>query len=201
MQLIKAKVFLVKPGSFIEEETGINNWLVAVTQRPEVRYADVNDRELVEQLMMSGKFGLDYLQMAIHVTDDSGQPLIGYEVPSGLNIWQDYLRAIRKLMEQGKACVSYGADPYLLEMEQLANGQLRCAIRLELVPQDILTQFITAEKAFLLELLRAVEFLWSKLLGEYQTQSELDISKTIHEGQDIFIEIESLRKWLLQLSE
>lgn len=93
--MIEAKILLVKPGSLIEEETGVDNWLMAVTQRPEVQYADVNDRNQVERLMMSRKFGLDALQMVIHVFDDRGQPLIGYEVPSGLNIWHDYLRAIR----------------------------------------------------------------------------------------------------------
>ncbi|WP_413034400.1 hypothetical protein [Paenibacillus xylanilyticus] len=192
---------LVKPGSFIEEETGIDNWLIAVTQMPEVRYADVYDRKQVERLMMSQKFGLDALQMAIHVFDQSGHPLIGYEVPSGMNIWQDYLRAIRKLMEQGKACVSYGIDPYLLEMECLANGQLRCAIRMELDPQDVFTQFVTSEKAFLLELLRAIEFLWNKLLHEYHTQSGLDIAKPRNDGEDIFIEIDSLHEWVSQLPE
>ncbi|MBT2284839.1 hypothetical protein J7E78_14945 [Paenibacillus polymyxa] len=197
--MIKAKVLLNKPVSLIEEETGIDNWLVAVTQRPEARYADVNDRKQLERLMMGPKFGLDCLQMAIHVIDECGQSLIGYEVPSGLNIWQDYLRAIRKLMEQDKACVSYGIDPYLLELERQRNGQLRCTIRLELFPQDVLTQFITSEKLFLSELLRAIEFLWSKLLREYPSQSEFDICKPKNEGKDIFIEIESLRKWLLQL--
>ncbi|QLG41918.1 hypothetical protein HW560_29875 [Paenibacillus sp. E222] len=142
---MKARVYLAKSGSMIEEESGMDNWLVAVKQRPEVQYADVNDRIQVERLIMSRKFGLDSLQMAIHVFDEGGQPLIGYEVPSGLNIWLDYLRAIRKLMERGKACVSYGIDPYLLEMEQLAKGRLRFAIRLELDPQKILTQFITSE--------------------------------------------------------
>ncbi|MGF9697995.1 hypothetical protein [Paenibacillus sp. MABNR03] len=200
-QLITARVLLVKPGSFIEEETGIDNWLVAVKQMPEVRYADVNDRLQVERLMMSQKFGLDALQMAIHVFDERGHPLIGYEVPSGMNIWQDYLRAIRKLMEQRKACVSYGIDPYLLEMEYVANGKLRCAIRMELAPQDVLTQFVTSEKAFLLELLRAIEFLWNKLLHEYHTQSGLDIAKLRNDGEDIFIEIDSLREWVTQLPE
>ncbi|MGG4127369.1 hypothetical protein ABEW19_03805 [Paenibacillus illinoisensis] len=143
---------LVKPGSLIEEETGTDNWLMAVTQQPEVQYADVNDRNQINRLMRSRKFGLDALQMAIHVFDDSGLPLIGYEVPSGLNIWHDYLNAIRKLMERGKVSVSYGIDPYLLEMEQYANGQLRFTIRLELVSHRILTQFTIHARTFLLEI-------------------------------------------------
>ncbi|MGG4481445.1 hypothetical protein [Paenibacillus illinoisensis] len=199
--LIEAKILLVKPGSLIEEETGVDNWLMAVTQRPEVQYADVNDRNQVERLMMSRKFGLDALQMVIHVFDDRGQPLIGYEVPSGLNIWHDYLRAIRMLMEQGKVCVSYGIDPLLLEMEQYAYGQLRFAIRLELVPHRILTQFTIHARAFLLEILRSIEFLWFKMLHEYHPPSGLDISRPKDDGKDLFIEINALRKWVLELPE
>lgn len=199
--LIEAKILLVKPGSLIEEETGVDNWLMAVTQRPKVQYADVNDRNQVKRLMMSRKFGLDALQMAIHVVDDSGQPLIGYEVPSGLNIWRDYLTAIRKLMEQGKVSVSYGIDPYLLEMEQYANGQLRFTIRMELVPHHILTQFTIHARTFLLEILRSIEFLWFKMLHEYHPPSGLDISRPKDDGKDLFIEINALRKWVLELPE
>ncbi|MBM6386653.1 MULTISPECIES: hypothetical protein [Paenibacillus] len=199
--LIEAKVLLVKPGSLIEEETGTDNWLIAVTQRPEVQYADVNDRNQVERLMMSRKFGLDALQMSIHVFDDRGQPLIGYEVPSGLNIWHDYLKAIRMLMEQGKVSVSYGIDPLLLEMEQYANGQIRFAIRLELVPQHILTQFTIHARTFLLEILRSIEFLWIKMLHEYHPPSVLDISRPKDDGKERFIEINALRKWVLELPE
>lgn len=198
--MIEAKILLVKPGSLIEEETGVDNWLMAVTQRPEVQYADVNDRNQVERLMMSKKFGLDALQMVIHVFDDRGQ-LIGYEVPSGLNIWHDYLRAIRMLMEQGKVCVSYGIDPLLLEMEQYAYGQLRFAIRLELVPHRILTQFTIHARTFLLEILRSIEFLWFKMLHEYHPPSGLDISRPKDDGKDLFIEINALRKWVLELPE
>ena len=199
--MIKAKILLGKPGSLIEEETGIDNWLIAVTQQPEVQYADVNDRKQIERLMMSRKFGLDALQMAIHVFDDRGQALIGYEVPSGLNIWHDYLKAIRKWMEQGKASVSYGIDPFMLEMDQYPNGQLRFAIRLELAPRHILTQFIVHARTFLLEILRSIEFLWNKMLREHHIPSGLDISRPKDNGEGIFIEIESLRKWVSQLPE
>lgn len=199
--LIEAKILLVKPGSLIEEETGADNWLMAVIQRPEVQYADVNDRNQIDRLMRSRKFGLDALQMAIHVFDDRGQPLIGYEVPSGLNIWRDYLNAIRKLMEQGKVCVSYGIDPLLLEMEQYANGQIRFAIRLELVPHRLLTQFTIQARTFLLEILRSIEFLWIKMLREYPIPSGLDISRPKDDGEELFIEIDALRKWVSELPE
>ncbi|WP_127539280.1 hypothetical protein [Paenibacillus illinoisensis] len=174
---------------------------MAVTQQPEVQYADVNDRNQINRLMRSRKFGLDALQMAIHVFDASGQPLIGYEVPSGLNIWHDYLKAIRMLMEKGKVCVSYGIDPLLLEMEQYANGQIRFAIRLELVPQHILTQFTIHARTFLLEILRSIEFLWSKMLHEYHPPSGLDISRPEDDGEELFIEIKALRKWVSELPE
>ncbi|MFK0520598.1 hypothetical protein ACINKY_00180 [Paenibacillus illinoisensis] len=192
---------LVKPGSLIEEETGSDNWLIAVTQQPEVQYADVNDRNQIDRLMRSSEFGLDALQMAIHVFDDRGQPLIGYEVPSGLNIWRDYLKAIRMLMEQGKVSVSYGIDPYLLEMEQYANGQISFAIRLELVPHRILTQFTMHARTFLLEILRSIEFLWIKMLREYPIPSGLDISRPKDDGEELFIEIDALRKWVSELPE
>lgn len=197
--LIEAKILLVKPGSLIEEETGGDNWLIAVTKQPEVQYADVNDRNQINRLMRSRKFGLDALQMAIHVFDDRGQPLIGYEVPSGLNIWHDYLKAIRIVMEQGKVCASYGIDPLLLEMEQYTNGQIRFAIRLELVPHHILTQFTIHARTFLLEILRSIEFLWIKMLREYPIPSGLDISRPKDDGEELFIEIDALRKWVSEL--
>ncbi|MET3937436.1 hypothetical protein ABIC22_000248 [Paenibacillus sp. PvP094] len=157
-----------------------DNWLMAVTQQPEVQYADVNDRNQINRLMRSRKFGLDALQMAIHVFD---------------------LKAIRMLMEQGKVCVSYGIDPLLLEMEQYANGQIRFAIRLELVPQHILTQFTIHARTFLLEILRSIEFLWSKMLHEYHPPIGLDISRPKDDGEELFIEINALRKWVLELPE
>ncbi|WP_239302770.1 hypothetical protein [Paenibacillus sp. ACRRY] len=172
-----------------------------MTQQPEVQYADVNDRNQINRLMMSRKFGLDALQMAIHVFDDSGQPLIGYEVPSGLNIWHDYLKAIGKLLEQGKASVGYGIDPYLLEMEQFANGHLRFTILLELVPHHILTQFTIHARTFLLEILRSIEFLWIKMLREYPIPSGLDITRPKDDGEELFIEIDALRKWVSELPE
>lgn len=104
-------------------------------------------------------------------------------------------------MEQGKVCVSYGIDPLLLEMEQYAYGQLRFAIRLELVPHRILTQFTIHARTFLLEILRSIEFLWFKMLHEYHPPSGLDISRPKDDRKDLFIEINALRKWVLELPE
>jgi hypothetical protein len=97
------------------------------------------------------------------ILKDGDQTVLGFNVPSALDLWSDYLHAIDAVIHRGCVQRMYGIDPIFMEMELLGEGLVQFTIRNDGKPDHVFVNAKLPAVPFFLAILNAVRIFWRKL--------------------------------------
>jgi hypothetical protein len=146
---------------------------------PELQYIHINnEREIKEIVISDKKFDTIYIPMTITISlNDSC--LLGFELDSGLSIWDDYISATEELLVAGKVIQHYGIEPVLLQMEMLEKNHLFFCIYDEFKPDKRYIEEIFSAKDFLSNLVSEIK----NFLYKLKSYDALERSTSCEEGR------------------
>lgn len=148
-------------------------------KNPELQYININnEREIKEIVISHKKFDTIYIPMTITISlNDSC--LLGFELGSGLSIWNDYISATEELLVAGKVIQHYGIEPILLQMEMIDNNHIFLCIYDEFEPEKIYIEEIFSAKGFLSNLVSEIK----NFLNKLKSYGALERSTSCEEGR------------------
>lgn len=146
---------------------------------PGLQYININsEREMKEIVISHKKFDAIYIPMTITISlNDSC--LLGFELDSGLSIWDDYISATEELLVAGKVIQHYGIEPILLRMELLEKNHIFFCIYDEFEPDKIYIEEIFSAKDFLSNLVSEIK----NFLYKLRSYGALERSTSCEEGR------------------
>jgi hypothetical protein len=89
--------------------------------------------------------------------------VIGEHCPSGLDLWNDYVQAIKIFLEEGNVELNYGIEPILMKMNTINNTFLNFELIDEWEPNEVYTKAALPKKDFLEALIDGVIHFWTTL--------------------------------------
>ncbi|MFD9627454.1 hypothetical protein [Peribacillus muralis] len=171
----------------------ISTLLVKITEGEE-SYVSLDDYLKLREIFDHRKFTPEHIQMRITIKYNN-QIVVGVNVPSGLNLWSDYMVAIEQYLEGENVERLYGIDLYLMKLVSINNNLLEFSIVGDWEPVKVFAQTVLPEKEFLESILDGAEHFW-KTLFDYKVFEEKEIRKTAskEEPKLMIEEIEKLRE-------
>ncbi|WP_054024893.1 hypothetical protein [Bacillus sp. FJAT-28004] len=157
---MEAKIYLAKMRASIEKEYGAR-WGEIYTHFPEHTYIDPDNVEAVRELLNGKNFTPIHIQMTL-ILKDGNETVLGFNVPSALDLWNDYLHAIDAIIHDGCVQRMYGIDPVIMEMELLSEGLVQFKVGNE-YPDHVFVNAKLPAVPFFLAILNAVRIFWRKL--------------------------------------
>ncbi|CAH0276166.1 hypothetical protein [Peribacillus simplex] len=164
------------------------------TNEGEESYASLDDSLKLREIFDHRKFTPEHIQMRITIKYNN-QVVVGFDVPSGLDLWSDYMVAIEQYLDGENVERLYGIDPYLIKLVSINNNLLEFSIVGDWEPVEVFAQAVLPEKEFLESILDGAEHFWETLI-DYKVFEEKEIGKTTfgEEPKLMIEEIEKLRK-------
>lgn len=83
------------------------------------------------ELINSNDFSGKHLQLLFLIKHNQ-EYVLGYNVPSGCNLWSDFLNAAEDFANHGRSKRSYGVDPLTMEIRSEGKVELNLSIYYEL---------------------------------------------------------------------
>lgn len=129
---------------------------------PEHTYIDPDNVEAVRELLKPRNFTSKQMRMTL-ILEDGDETVLGFNVPSALDLWSDYLYAIDAVIHHGYVQRMYGVDPIFMEMELLDEGLVQFTVRNEGKPDHVFVNTKLPAVPFFQAILNAVRIFWRKL--------------------------------------
>lgn len=130
---------------------------------PREKYIGLNESSKLKDYFTHKDFTPEYIQMLVTIQHND-KVLVGIDGLSGLDLWEDYLTAIKQYTEKYNAEVMYGMDPVTLKLTSIENKLVHFLIIDDWEPKQIYAEAVIPEKEFLEALLTEVEHFWELLL-------------------------------------
>ncbi|WP_430510827.1 hypothetical protein [Gottfriedia solisilvae] len=164
-------------------------------QNPKEKFIDIEDSLNISEIIDHKNFTPEHTQELITIKYNN-QFIIGFDVPSGLSLWEDtFLPAIAGYLQNGNIEILYGIDPIMLKFEPVNDNQILFMIYDELEPKEIYVNVILPQKEFIESLLDSASHYWGKL-SEYKIYEEKEIRESTPRDypKQMLNTIEELRK-------
>ncbi|XEC97328.1 hypothetical protein AB6A23_12690 [Paenibacillus tarimensis] len=168
-KMIHIRPLIQRSPAQIESKFGVDDWTTCIALNPESRYVDIDNRSDMFELISDRKFSGKHLQMLFIITTDQ-EAVIGYDCPSGYNLWADLLKAAEEFASRGKTKRSYGVDPLIMEIFSVSNGTLKFTIYYELDCSKKYVDISLPSKEFMLSLTTALEHFLKIMINEYNVE-------------------------------
>lgn len=164
------------------------------TNEGDESYVSLDDSLKLRGIFEHRKFTPEHIQMRITIKYNN-QIVVGVDVPSGLDLWSDYMVAIEQYLESKNVERFYGIDPYLMKLVSINNNLVDFSIVGDWEPVEVIAQAVLPEKEFLKSILDGAEHFWGTLI-KYKVFEEKELRKTTskEEPKLMIEEIEKLRE-------
>lgn len=165
--MIEIKILIERTGSQIERKFCVNDWLMHINLNPESRYVNVDDLSDMCELKNSNDFSGKHLQMLFLIKYNQ-EYVLGYDVPSGYNLWTDFLNAAEDFANYGRSKRSYGVDPLIMEMTSEGMKKLNFSIYYELDRSKKYMDVKLPSQEFMFTLASTLRDFFVKMIHEYK---------------------------------
>ncbi|KMY49757.1 hypothetical protein [Peribacillus loiseleuriae] len=171
----------------------ISTFLVK-TSEGEESYISLDDSLKLRELFEHRKFTPEHIQMHVMIQYND-QIVVGNDIPSGLDLWTDYIVGIEQYLEGENVEIPYGIDPYLMKLISINSNLLELSIEGEWEPVEVFAQAALPKREFLEALLDGATHFWNTL-NDYKVFKEKNTKHaTPKEYPKLMIEeIEELRE-------
>lgn len=164
--MITIQTLIERTGSQIEKKFCVNDWLMHVNSNPENRYVNIDDSLEMCELMNSKSFSEKHLRM-LFLIKHNHKCVLDYSIPSGLDLWSNFLKAAEDFAIYGRSKCAYGVDPLVMEIKDEGEGDLNLSIYYEL---DISKKYLDVKlpsKEFMISLSSTLRHFFVKMIHEY----------------------------------
>ncbi|MFY0783126.1 hypothetical protein AB1K18_22965 [Peribacillus simplex] len=170
----------------------ISTFLVK-TSEGEESYISLDDSLKLRGIFEHRKFTPEHIQMHIKIQYND-QIIVGNAIPSGLDLWSDYIVGIEKYLDGENVEMPYGIDPYLMKLISIDSNLLEFSIVGDWEPVEVFAQARLPKKEFLEAILDGATHFWNTL-NDYKVFEKNTKNTTPKEYPKLIIEeIEKLRK-------
>ncbi|MFF2287980.1 hypothetical protein [Peribacillus butanolivorans] len=171
----------------------ISTFLVK-TSEGEKSYISLDDSIKLREIFEHRKFTPEHIQMHIEIQYND-QIVVGNGIPSGLDLWTDYIVGIEQYLDGENVEIPYGIDPYLMKLISINSNLLELSIVGDWEPVKVFAQAILPKREFLEAILDGATHFWNTLY-DYKVFKEKNTKNTTpKENPKLIIEeIEKLRK-------
>ncbi|MFS0762292.1 hypothetical protein ABC374_02405 [Peribacillus sp. 1P06PB] len=153
----------------------ISTYLVEISEGEE-SYISLDDSLRLREVFDHHKFTPEHIQMHIMIQFNN-QIVIGNDIPSGLNLWDDYIVGIEKFLNGENVEIPYGIDPYLMKLISINSNSLELSIVGDWEPVKVFAQDILPKRELFTAILDGAEHFWNTLI-DYKVFEEKEIKDT-----------------------
>lgn len=153
----------------------ISTFLVEMSEGEE-HYISLDDSLKLRGIFEHRKFTPDYIQMHIMI-EFNNQTVVGNDIPSGLDLWNDYILGIEKFLNGENVEIPYGIDPYLMKLISINSNSLDFSIVGDWEPVEVFAQAILPKREFFEAILDGAAHFWNTLI-DYKVFEEKEIKDT-----------------------
>lgn len=171
----------------------ISTFLVEISEGEE-SYISLDDSFKLREIFEHRKFTPEHIQMHIKIQYND-QIVVGNDIPSGLDLWTDYIVGIEQYLDGESVEKPYGIDPYLMKLLSINSSLLEFSIVGDWEPVEVFAQAILPKREFLEAILDGATHFWTTL-NDFKVFKEKNTKNTTPKEYPklIFEEIEELRK-------
>ncbi|WP_375564319.1 hypothetical protein [Peribacillus frigoritolerans] len=153
----------------------ISTFLVEMSDGEE-HYISLDDSLKLRGIFEHRKFTPEYIHMHIMIQFNN-QIVVGNDIPSGLDLWNDYILGLEKFLNGENVEIPYGIDPYLMKLTSINSNSLDFSIVGDWEPVKVFAEAILPKREFFEAILDGAAQFWNTLI-DYKVFEEKEIKDT-----------------------
>ncbi|MBD7969298.1 hypothetical protein [Paenibacillus gallinarum] len=165
--MIEIQALIERTGRQIEKKFCVSDWLMHINSEPESRYVNIDDRLDMSELINNNDFSGKHLQLLFLIKHNQ-EYILGYNVPSGYNLWSDFLNAAEDFANYGRSKRSYGVDPLIMEIRSVGKEELNFSIYYEMDRSKKYIDVMLPTQEFMISLASSLRDFLVKMIHEYK---------------------------------
>ncbi|ALC90768.1 hypothetical protein AM500_13955 [Bacillus sp. FJAT-18017] len=131
-------------------------------ENPDEQFISIDNELKLRDYFNHPKFTPKHIQMLITIRYQN-KIVVGEHCPSGLDLWNDFVQAIKVFLEEGSVELNYGIDPILMKMSTINNTFLTFELIDDWESNEVYTKATLPKKEFLYALLDGAIHFWTTL--------------------------------------